>query len=251
VSGIDIGTQVLAPTGTDITKAGPGVPVDLDITVHGKDGDADPSNDPVLGDVPVEISVDKGFLSPDAESVDDLKLASDHAQAGDQWGYFQNDGTDKTVTTADSGSAEGTAGAVAAIEKDAGFDDDGLTDVTVTVKAGGVTETKTITYDARALLNAGDASFERAQGEPSGDVPTSESLDFQLYLHDQCWSAATVTPASTRARPCASTPTRSTGSPRPSRRSRRRSTPSSPVPTSAVVPTSSPSRRPRRRTGRR
>ncbi len=185
VSGIDIGTQVLAPSGTGVSAAGPGVPVDLDITVRGADGDSNPSNDPKLGDVPVQVSVDKGFLSPNAETTDDLTLASGHNTAGDLWGYFKNDGADETVTTADSGAAQGTTGLVAAIEKDAGFDDDGLTQLTVTVKAGDVTQTKTITYDVRALLNAGDSSFERAQGEPAGPVPTTQRVDFQLYVHDQ------------------------------------------------------------------
>lgn len=185
VGRIEIDTEVLAPNGTGITAPGPGVPVDLDITVRGNDDDSNPSNDPKLGDVPVQVTVDKGFLSPNAENVNDLTLASGHDADGDLWGYFRNDGTDETVTTADSGGQAGTAGLVAAIEKDSGFDDNGLTDLTVTVKAGGVTVTKTLTYDVRALLNAADASFERANGEPTGDVPTSERLDFQLYVHDQ------------------------------------------------------------------
>jgi hypothetical protein len=185
VSGIEIATDVLAPNGTGVQTAGPGVPVDLDITVRGADGDDNPSNDPKLGDVPVEVSVDKGFLSPNAETTDDLTLADGHNTAGDLWGFFKNDGTSQTVTTAESGAAQGTTGLVAAIEKDAGFDDDGLTQLTVTVKAGDVTQTKTITYDARALLNATDPSFERADGEPTGDVPTTEKVGMQLYVHDQ------------------------------------------------------------------
>lgn len=185
VGRIDIGTQVLAPTGTGITTPGPGVPVDLDITVYGTDNDANPANDPKLGDVPVEVSVDKGFLSPNAETTDALTLAADHGDAGDLWGFFKNDGTDETVNTADAGAGVGTAGAVAAIEKDAGFDDDGLVTMTVTVKAGSVTKTEAITYDVRALLNATDPSFERAAGEPTGDVTVGDELDFQLYVHDQ------------------------------------------------------------------
>jgi hypothetical protein len=186
VGRIAIDTQVLAPAGTGVTQAGPGVPVDLDVTVYGDDGDTNPANDPKLGDVPVEVTVDKGFLSPNAESTDALTLDPAHDSAGDLWGFFKNDGTDETVTTDDAPGANlGTAGVVAAIEKDAGFDDDGLTDVTVTVKAGGVTETKTISYDVRALLNATDPSFERAAGEPTGDVTVGEQLDFQLYVHDQ------------------------------------------------------------------
>lgn len=186
VGRIDIGTQVLAPAGTGVTTAGPGVPVDLDVTVYGTDGDAIPANDPKLGDVPVEVTVDKGFLSPNAESANDLTLDADHDNAGDLWGYFQNDGTDETVDTDDTaGPTLGTTGLVAAIEKDAAFDDDGLTEVTVTVKAGDITETKTITYDVRALLNATDASLDRAAGAPTGDVSTAEQVDFQLYVHDQ------------------------------------------------------------------
>lgn len=60
----------------------------------------------------------------------------------------------------------------------------------VTVKAGGVTQKETITYDVRALLHAGDSWFERARREPVGPVPTSERVGLRLHAHDQCGNLA-------------------------------------------------------------
>jgi hypothetical protein len=162
-------------------SAAPGRPVDLDITVHGADGDSNPNNDPALADYPVTITVDKGFLSPNAETANDVTLASGHDSTGDLWGFFKNDGSSKSVSTGDASQA----GAVAAIERDPGFDDDGLVDMVVTVKAGNTTVTKTITFDDRNMLNQGASTLERAAGAPQGDVPVGEEVPFQLYVHDQ------------------------------------------------------------------
>ncbi|MCW2792357.1 MAG: hypothetical protein JWO76_1455 [Nocardioides sp.] len=161
--------------------AAPGRPVDLDIVVHGADGDANPNNDPALQDTPVTITVDKGFLSPNAETAQDVTLASGHDSTGDLWGFFKNDGTSKTVSTGDSAEA----GAIAAIERDPGFDDDGLVDMVVTVKAGNTTVTRTISFDDRFMLNQGASTLERAAGAPQGDVNVGEEVPFQLYVHDQ------------------------------------------------------------------
>ena len=171
----------------DVTKlieddAAPGKPVNLDITVRGKDGDTNSSNDPALQDYPVQVSVDKGFLSPDAgDDMDNLSLAAGHDKAGDLYGFYQSLGSDEAISTGDAKQA----GIVAAIEKDAGFDDDGLVTMTVTVKAGGVTETKNITFDSRDSLNLTEASLDRAAGEPTGDVTVGDKVDFNLWAKDQ------------------------------------------------------------------
>ncbi|HEY0948800.1 hypothetical protein [Nocardioides sp.] len=164
-------------------QAAPGRPVDLDVVVRAEDGvnDGDTSNNPALKDFPVEFSVNKGFLSPNAETVNDLDLADGHDAVGDLWGFFKNDGTSKTVSTGDAAQA----GAVAAIEKDSDFDTDGLAEMTITVKAGDKTVTKTVEFDASNVLNLTQGELKRAAGEPSGDVNTGDSVEFNLYTYDQ------------------------------------------------------------------
>ncbi|MCW2764887.1 MAG: hypothetical protein JWO11_846 [Nocardioides sp.] len=161
--------------------AGPGRPVELGVTVYGKDGDTDPSNNPQLSDYPVTVTVDKGFLSPDAQDQDDLTLAAGHNTTGDLFGFYKSLGQSQALSTGDNGDA----GIVAAMERDAGFDTDGLSTMTVTVTAGGVTKTQTITFDATAMLNQGSSTLERAAGAPTGAVPVGQDLDFRLLVHDQ------------------------------------------------------------------
>lgn len=160
---------------------GPGRPADLDIVVTGKDGDTNPANDPVLEDFPVTVSVDKGFLSPNAESAGDLTLADGHNAAGDLWGFFKSLGTTADISTGDSAEA----GIVAAIERDAAFDADGLDTMVVTVKAGAVTKTVTLALDATAPINSPEISLERVAGEPTGDVVVGKDLEFNLWVKDQ------------------------------------------------------------------
>ena len=148
----------------------PGKPVDLDITVYGKDNDTNPTNNP-LQDYPVSVSINKGFLSPDAGSdatdPDELTLADGHKAKGDLFGFYKNDGASENITTGDAKEA----GIVAAIERDPGFDDDGRVMMTVTVTAGGVTETKDV-CDSRNLPQPGwrqpGARLWRAHGRCQG-----------------------------------------------------------------------------------
>lgn len=177
VAAIEVSLQNL------VGQPAPGRPVDLDVVVRGEDGvnDGDTSNNPALKDFPVQITVDKGFLSPNAEAADDLDLADGHDAVGDLWGFFKNDGADKTVSTGDAGQA----GAVAAIEKDSDFDSDGLANMTVTIKAGDQTVTRTIEFDANHVLNLTEGELVRAAGEPAGDVSVGQEVDFNLYTRDQ------------------------------------------------------------------
>jgi hypothetical protein len=130
------------------------------------------------------VSVDKGFLSPDADTPQELTLADGQDDEGDLFGFYEQLGASEELTTADSG-AVGEAGIVAAIERDAGFDDDGLVQMEITVTAGDVTETETVTFDSRKYLNLDEVALERAADEPAGDVEVGDEVDFRLTAKDQ------------------------------------------------------------------
>lgn len=156
--------------------ATPGRPVDLDITVENEDGTK-------LTDYPIEISVNKGFLSPNAETAADLKADPAPAEGG-LYGEWKSDGTSKTFTTDDAG----TTGTVVAIEKDAGFDTDEDVVTTVTIKAGSVTKTVPITFTSENPLNGGEVEFElddRQSVTILPQAPTTESVNYNLYVTDQ------------------------------------------------------------------
>lgn len=158
----------------------PGKPVDLDITVRGKGENGQQGQ--ALGDVPVTVSVDNGFLSPNAETSNDLALDAENDDQGDLFGVYQDLGQEEQLTTADSGNDANTTGIVAAIGRDEGFDDDGRVTTTVTITAGGVTETRTITFDSRNALNLEEVELARR-----GDGPATIGKDvrFNLFARDQ------------------------------------------------------------------
>ena len=165
----------------------PGQPVELNVVVRGQAvADATPENDPILKDYPVSFSVDKGFLTSDTQGPgltvdpDELDLTADQDDTGDLFGFYENLGTTETVDTSDGGG-DNAAGIVATIEKDAGFNDDGLVAQTVTVTAGGKTDTVTVDYDVRNYLNMIGAAFVRDGG--SATVPGS--IDLKLFAADQ------------------------------------------------------------------
>lgn len=174
----------------------PGKPAAVEIDVYGVDGDANPANDPLLEDFPVTVSVDKGFLSPyddaNANGLDDdeLVLADGHDAAGDLFGFYEQLGATEDLTTGDDGATgdsqgSGEAGIVAAIERDAAFDDDGLAPMQITVTAGGETETATVTFDSTSYLNLDTVALERAADEPTGDVTVGTEVDFRFTAKDQ------------------------------------------------------------------
>lgn len=177
VSGILIETDALYGSPG---QYGPGRPADLDIVVTGKDGDTNPNNDPALEDFPVTVSVDKGFLSPNAENANDLVLADGHTAAGGLWGFFKSLGTSANISTGDFAEA----GIVAAIERDEAFDGNGLDTMVVTVKAGTMTKTVTLNLDARQPINSPEISLESASG-PTTDVLVGTDLQFNLWVKDQ------------------------------------------------------------------
>jgi hypothetical protein len=158
-------------------EATPGRPVDFDIQVRNDSGVP-------LTDYPVTVSVDHGFLSPNAE--DKADLTADPAPAeGGLFGEWKSDGTSKQFTTDDSGNT----GTVVAIEKDAAFDTSEDVTTTVTVKAGNVTTTRTVTFTTDwTPINPGDVKIEKAAVQSVTvlpKAPTSETVNYDVFATDQ------------------------------------------------------------------
>ncbi|GGO71394.1 Ig-like domain-containing protein [Nocardioides deserti] len=158
----------------------PGKPVDLDITVRGQGQNGQQGG--TLNDVPVTVTVDKGFLSPNAETRDDLALDPENDDAGDLFGVYRDLGQEEQVSTGDAGDQ---AGVVATIGRDEGFDDDGRVTATITVTAGGVTETETVTFDSRNALNIGELELVRDGDDSDGAAGIGQDVDFNLFARDQ------------------------------------------------------------------
>ncbi|MDQ4051497.1 MAG: hypothetical protein M3237_02210 [Actinomycetota bacterium] len=168
--------------------AAPGKPVELEITVTSEGPTPAAGDDIVLKDIPVSVAVDKGFLSPDSKpglntGINDLALAAGQGDEGDLFGFYEDLGTTETVDTSDD-QVDNAAGIIATMAKDAGFNDDGLVNQTVTVTAGGKTATETFTYDVRNYLNI-PATALRRDGTPAGNVQVPGAVDFKLYAADQ------------------------------------------------------------------
>ncbi|WP_121255008.1 hypothetical protein [Nocardioides ferulae] len=158
--------------------ATPGRPVDLDITVENADGD-------LLTDYPVTVTVNKGFLSPNAEADTDLK-ADPAAAEGGLYGEWKSDGTSKEFTTDDTGET----GTVVAIEEDEGFKTDETVTTTVTIEAGGVTKTVPVNFVSMDPLNGGEVRVERAAANQQTvtilpKAPTNESVFYNVFTTDQ------------------------------------------------------------------
>ena len=137
-----------------------------------------------LTDYPVEVTVDRGFLSPNAET--SAALVEDPAPAeGGLYGEWKSEGTSKSVTTDDAGDT----GIVAGIEKDAGFDNSSSLNMTVTIKAGSVTKKVVVPFTSEAPLNPGAVEVAIEDADQSVSVlpkaPTSESVKLRVYATDQ------------------------------------------------------------------
>jgi hypothetical protein len=156
----------------------PGRPVDFDVVVKDAAGTA-------LKDFPVEVTVDHGFVTPGAGDGagygDDSELTPDPAPvAGANYGEWKDLGATETVSTGDGSTADFAA----AIERDAGFDDDGLVNTTVTVKAGSVTKTYTINWNSSDPLNPGSVELVPVAGE-STSANVGDTVEFNVFAKDQ------------------------------------------------------------------
>lgn len=173
---VDEGDIVIDTANLIGAMATPGRPVDLDITILNETGDK-------LTDFPVEVSVDKGFLSPNAEAEKDLTPEPAPAEGG-LYGEWKSVGTSKTLNTDD----DGVTGIVAAIEKDAGFDTAEVVTLTVTVRAGNVTKTVPLTFSSKDPLNPGGVKVELDDKQSVGvlpKAPTTETVAYNVFAMDQ------------------------------------------------------------------
>lgn len=164
--------------------ATPGRPVDLDITVENADGDE-------LTDYPVTVSVDRGFLSNHAASINDLTVDPASDVEGGLFGEWKSEGTSRELTTDDNGNT----GAAVAIEKDAGFETSDHVTTTVTIKAGGVTKTVPVTFRSDITpVNPGEVRIERAEASDQSvrvlpKAPTTEDVYYDVLTTDQFGNA--------------------------------------------------------------
>jgi protocatechuate 3,4-dioxygenase beta subunit len=164
----------------DLTgNATPGRPSEVTIVVKNAEGT-------LLTDLPVKVSTDHGFFTtPDADSLDELEPAPAAAE-GKKYGYWENLGTEVTTETNDDGYAE----VVVAIERDAGFDDDGVVDAKVTFEVGGKTFTETVRFNSEDPLNPGELTIDFSEDDEQTvgvlpKAPTSESVYLDVFATDQ------------------------------------------------------------------
>ena len=168
--------------------ATPGRPVSVSADVENASG-----ND--LANQEVQISVDHGSLTPFAANRSELTPAP-AAAVGGLYGEWASLGTSETETTDEDGDTNNTVN----IERDAGFDDNGMVTTTVTVTAGAITETQEITFHSGDTfdgsvtpLNPASVSVQLApQSEQDVDIvnatgkaPTSEEVFYDVFAKDQ------------------------------------------------------------------
>lgn len=166
----------------DLTADGatPGRPVAVQITVENADGD-------VLTDVPVAASTDHGFFaqvesgstgkSYTALTTSDI-VPDPAAAEGANYGEWKSLGAQTTLTTNDSGVAT----AVVAIEKDAGFDDDGAVTAKVSFVVGGQTITKDVVFDSSNPLNPGEVKLTLADTQTVTVLPKAPIGETVTYV---------------------------------------------------------------------
>jgi hypothetical protein len=154
--------------------ATPGRPVEFSGQL--RTGDLDPNTagdqSEVLANQTVTLKVDKGFFV----ETDGDDLAHDPAPAaGADAGEFKSAGTTITVTTDEYGDFW----AVAAIERDADFDDDGEATSTVTANVGTVTDSVEQDWSSSNPLNGGAVTIDFADDslQDSGVLPKSPLSD--------------------------------------------------------------------------
>lgn len=144
-------TLTLAPLGAGtpgqalpsvLTVTAPDDTFDVDPGTPGLQGDADTDPDPVEGQ-PYSLSLDHGFFTTGDEQLP--------STVGDPAGTLVGLGDTLTGLT----DADGKVSFAVAIERDRGFDDDGLVTATVSAVAGDLTEDSATTWDSTDPLNGG------------------------------------------------------------------------------------------------
>lgn len=139
--------------------------------------DVGTARDPIAGQL-VTLTVDKGFFTSGAEETPSV--------AGADAGNLVNLGT--TITRVTNSSGEVTF--QTAIERDAGFDDDGLVKATVTATAGtGVSDTEDVDYTSATPLNGGTVEIalspESEQDGPTDPANVGDRVFYDVFVTDQ------------------------------------------------------------------
>jgi protocatechuate 3,4-dioxygenase beta subunit len=163
---------------TDITGSKPGVATAVSTaTVTTPDGiDGGTDRDPVVGQQ-VTVTIDKGFFTTGTEKVPSV--------FGADAGNLVNLGQSITLTT----DADGKVTFRTAIERDAGFDDDGLVKSTVTASAGTASDTEDVDFNSAAPLNGGTVEIalspESEQDGPTDPAMVGDRVFFDVFVTDQ------------------------------------------------------------------
>ncbi|WP_134740125.1 hypothetical protein [Nocardioides sp. 503] len=156
---LDLVSETLPAGGTmvigDLGSGTPGLPLssqllvtapddtfDTDDSQPGVQGDGDTDRDPVVGQV-YTLDIDKGFFTTGAEETPSVPF--------EKAGNLEGLGDSLSGLT----DADGLVGFAAGIERDPGFDDDGLVTATVTATAGDSTRTAEADWDTAQALNGG------------------------------------------------------------------------------------------------
>lgn len=160
--------------------ATPGRPVAFRVRLVNNGGTA-------LAGQQVTLKTSNGFFTPNRGAASTNSpaagLTADPAPAqGNLYGEWASLGDTITVTT----DADGYAEATVAIERDAGFDDDGIVDASITATSGNATNSSPITVrfrtdDSVEALNPG--SVEVVPASETGRV--GEEVDLDVFAKDQ------------------------------------------------------------------
>ncbi|WP_193612893.1 Ig-like domain-containing protein [Nocardioides lijunqiniae] len=134
------------PLSSQLLVTAPDDTFDADGTQPGVQGDGDTDRDPVVGQV-YALDIDKGFFTTGSEELPSVP--------GDPAGNLESLGTSLSGLTDANGEVPFATG----IERDPGFDDDGLVTATVTATAGDRTREAEADWDTAFALNGGEVKI--------------------------------------------------------------------------------------------
>ncbi|WP_395656863.1 hypothetical protein [Nocardioides sp.] len=170
-------------------EATPGRPVTDKYVVKNAQGD-------FLSDVDVTAALDHGFFTPGkngaAFASSEANLVPVSTADGADYGVWKNDTASKHFTSSDT---DGTFSLTRAIERDAGFDDDGMVDQVANLTAGSATLADTVTFDtlyagggaANEPLNPGGVQISLGDDQESTilpDVRIDQSVGYRTEAKD-------------------------------------------------------------------
>jgi hypothetical protein len=180
--GVDF-SSAAPPAGSTVTLdtetgARPGETVTGSALVQLPDGpDVDTLPDGPVAGTTVTLTVDQGFFTdgtPDPAPV-----------VGADAGEFKS----LTQTITGTTDANGRVSYQVAIERNTGFDDDGMVKATVTATAGTATDTEDVDYTSANPVNGGSVSLELSpEAEQDGSTtpaPVGNDVAFDVYALDQ------------------------------------------------------------------